>query len=43
VAAFRVKTGRDYSVVNLHGLSIYPSPICVLFSKENSIINKDPS
>jgi hypothetical protein len=43
VGTFRVKSCHDCSVDYLHGLSIYPSPICVLVSELNSMMNTDPS
>jgi hypothetical protein len=39
--AFRLITGHDCSAAHLYKLSLYPSPICVLCTGENSIMNQD--
>jgi hypothetical protein len=41
VATFQLITGHDCLVAYLYKLSLYPSPMCVLCRKENSIMNQD--
>jgi hypothetical protein len=41
VATFRLITGRDCLAAHLYRLSLYPSPSCVLYREENSVMNQD--
>jgi hypothetical protein len=40
VAIFRLITGRDCLAAHLYGLSLCPSPMCVLCREANSIMNQ---
>jgi hypothetical protein len=41
MATFCLITGHDCFVAYSHRLLIYPSPVCVLCSEQNSLTNKD--
>jgi hypothetical protein len=41
VEAFRLITGHDGLAAHLYRLSLYPSAMCVLYRKKNSVMNLD--